>query len=338
MFYRKTLAGLGTESDHKRRDETASPQAVVAKGDKLATYTTKDGVVMRRIISSGAEELQDGSRTDAISSLNEARQRPTYLFPTLLIDGTITVLLALTGEVAVATMISGIVTGFLSLVAARGDVSRRNVVFAYQLDKGSESIYKSLVDAFDRLGNSDALWFVKASGEVDDLTAWKRNSGASQLIDKHSTAITYESPPGVQSNITPPCLKIEEKYLYFMPDRILVREGNTYGSVSYNDLRLATRPSRFIVEETVPKDCEIVGQTWKHPNKNGGPDRRFANNRQLPICLFEELGMISSSGLKALIMASARDAVVATEASLRKIGKSAKETDAPDHVLLTYQK
>ena len=31
--------------------------------------------------------------------------------------------------------------------------------------------------------------------------------------------------------------------------------------------------------------------TWQYANKSGGPDRRFNNNRQLPICLYGILSL-----------------------------------------------
>jgi hypothetical protein len=39
-------------------------------------------------------------------------------------------------------------------------------------------------------------------------------------------------------------------------------------------------------------------------NKSGGPDRRFANNRQLPVMRYGELRMQSSTGLNEAIQIS----------------------------------
>lgn len=43
------------------------------------------------------------------------------------------------------------------------------------------------------------------------------------------------------------------------------------------------RSARFIEEETPPADAAVVDQTWRQVNRKGGPDRRFNNNRELPI-------------------------------------------------------
>lgn len=337
IYYRKTLRGIGAKQKADHSDASSKGSLALQKKQVAPTYQTQDGVLMRRILSSGAEELQDASRADTIVSLNEACQRVGFLMPVVCIGGGIAVLLAMSPALQMGAVVVGAITAFFAIIAARADLSRRNVVMAYQLEEDAEKTFRVLVDALDDLGRSDGLWYVDASGDVNNLTAWKRNAGASQLVSKHKTSVNYDAPPGVQSNITPPSLKVQGKVLYFMPDCILVREGKVYGSVSYSDLRLATRPSRFIVHDVVPRDAEVVGSTWKHPNKNGGPDRRFNDNRELPICLFEELGIISSKGLKALVMASSRRSVNRTESALNLIAKSTHETKVTDQIALSYE-
>jgi hypothetical protein len=73
------------------------------------------------------------------------------------------------------------------------------------------------------------------------------------------------------------------------------------GAVSYADLQLRWQPSNFIEEGNVPADAQVVSHTWKHPNKKGGPDRRFANNYQIPICRYEALHFTSASGVNELV-------------------------------------
>ena len=53
----------------------------------------------------------------------------------------------------------------------------------------------------------------------------------------------------------------------------------------------------FIEEESVPGDAQLVGHTWKKANKDGSPDRRFANNHQIPVVAYGGLRISSKSGL-----------------------------------------
>ncbi|TDE35441.1 hypothetical protein E1B25_17530 [Antarcticimicrobium sediminis] len=53
-----------------------------------------------------------------------------------------------------------------------------------------------------------------------------------------------------------------------------------------------------MIVEAAPSDATMVGQTWKYVNKNGSPDRRFKDNRQLPICLFQEMAWSATADSK----------------------------------------
>jgi hypothetical protein len=97
---------------------------------------------------------------------------------------------------------------------------------------------------------------------------------------------------------------VGRQILYFFPDRILVFGPNGVGAVGYRDLNVTIYPQRFIEDGGVPADAQVVDYTWQYVNKTGGPDRRFKNNRQLPVCLYEELHFTSASGLNEVIQLS----------------------------------
>lgn len=40
-----------------------------------------------------------------------------------------------------------------------------------------------------------------------------------------------------------------------------------------------------------PSDSVQVGTTWKYVNKRGGPDRRFKDNRQLPVMQYGRIDL-----------------------------------------------
>lgn len=299
------------------------------------SWVTDDGVVMRRVISDAVEAMQGGSRQEAVAGLNQARERFPLLGPSVVVGALATLVCAVNlGQVA-----GGVCAGVAIVLAALAhhlDAGRRGVVFAYDLDDTAKATFESLTQALDAVGRAQGFWFIEATGTIDNLTAWKRNAGASQLVSKKPTAVRYEMPPGVHSNVTPPSIRVQGKTLYFLPDGLLVQEGSRYGSVSYQELGVATRPSRFIVE-TAPRDAEVVGHTWKHPRKDGGPDRRFSNNRQLPICLFEELGLLSPSGLRAALVVSHRASASAADAALHAQAKATVVVKPTEPVLLDYE-
>ena len=69
-------------------------------------------------------------------------------------------------------------------------------------------------------------------------------------------------------------------------------------------MRLDYNPASFIEEEAVPADAELIGHTWKKANKDGSPDRRFANNYQIPILKYGDIRLTSKSGLNEAYMIS----------------------------------
>jgi hypothetical protein len=93
-----------------------------------------------------------------------------------------------------------------------------------------------------------------------------------------------------------PSLHARKRSVYFMPDRILIRDGRQYADMPYQRCRVTGAATRFIEAGRVPGDAERVGTTWKYVNKGGGPDRRYKNNPKLPIMRYGELTLTAQPG------------------------------------------
>ncbi len=157
------------------------------------------------------------------------------------------------------------------------------------------------------------MWHVAAAGHTDD---WKRNAGVSTLTKRSA----FRPGSGVSSklhcNIKVPMLNAGRTTLYFFPDRLLVYNSGGVGAVSYDHLRAEAGQVRFVEDDGVPSDASQVGTTWRYVNKKGGPDRRFNNNRQLPIMLYGQLLLTSASGLRELFEMSVPAAAAAVSSAL----------------------
>jgi hypothetical protein len=92
--------------------------------------------------------------------------------------------------------------------------------------------------------------------------------------------------------------------LFFLPDLILYLERGIFGGIPYGDLSVEHHVTRFIEDGEVPGDATVVGRTWRYVNKDGGPDRRFNNNAQLPVLQYGELVLTSSRGVNIQLNAS----------------------------------
>ena len=89
-----------------------------------------------------------------------------------------------------------------------------------------------------------------------------------------------------------------------MPDLILYWDNGRFGAISYDDFEVQQGSTRFIEDESVATDATQVGTTWRYVRRDGGPDRRFNNNRQIPILQYGTLAFRSSRGLNIYLQTS----------------------------------
>ncbi len=92
-----------------------------------------------------------------------------------------------------------------------------------------------------------------------------------------------------------------------------------------------------MIMEMAPADATVGGQAWKYVNKKGGPDRRFKDNRQLPICLFEEIGMVSDSGFKGLLQVSKHGISGTYGSAVSALGRDTKELKDAEPFLIIQE-
>ena len=295
LYYRSSIPG-GSKAD--------AAQAVSPKPSSPEVQTYKEpGVEMIRVSSQDVMEMKDARFTEILLDLN-AKQNSTSMRAALgWGSGAVAILATFIGGVT-GMIIGMILVGAAFLAGAWLDSFRRTSVLMYELDDEAREAYEALTSSFDTLTTCVGKWHIDAGGAVQDIHAWKRNAGAGHILDKRPTTFDYSLPRVVTSNITPPAIQSGKETLYFLPDFLLVVERDKVGAVAYDSLSIRAQESHFIEEGTVPSDTTIIAHTWKHPNKNGGPDRRFANNFQIPVCLYESIYMTSSNGLNELLQVS----------------------------------
>lgn len=195
------------------------------------------------------------------------------------------------------------VIGALALTGAARwwDIKSKTTVLFYELEPDAERRYEALHAAFARLQSVSAVWRVKSEQSVSDR---KRNAGAYKNVVRTKISPVVGNPRWVKSNIDAPSIEAGDRTFYFYPDRVLIFDKDSAGAVSYRDLELEIETERFIEEGSVPSDAERVDWTWRFVNKKGGPDKRFKNNRQLPIMRYEALDFSSGSGLRLRLQVS----------------------------------
>lgn len=314
LYYRATLGHAGRSPSSSGAPHRSPAPQVTFDNDDVAMIEIESGDVMH---------MRDESFSELLNEINSKA-------------GQTRMSNALAWTAAVIGLLAGLATGgpglLLCIIALPGwaignwfDSYRRTTVLYYDLEGDAETAYTRLAQGFDGLTGCAAKWHIEAGGAIQSLTAWKRNAGASHLVKRKATTLAYSLPPVIKSNVTPPALHVGKQVMFFMPDIVLVQHGSRVGAVNYADLNIRWQDSRFIETERVPSDAKVVDHTWKHPNKNGGPDRRFKDNRQIPICLYETMHFTSGSGVNELVEFSRTGVAVAFVEGCRMLAALPRE-------------
>jgi hypothetical protein len=244
--------------------------------------------------------MRDDSAAGLLAELNEKRSRwrLTPILAVLAIIGAALLWrsLPLAGQVAVVVFASAAL-----LAVHQVDVLRKSTVVIYDLDSDAAASYQQLIDAIGAVGEANRVWHVPSQAQVFDR---KYHAGAESQIRRTETGVTLGSAPFLKCNLDVSRLGVGVQTLYFFPDRLLVFDSSSIGAVAYEHLTVEQQRVQFIEESGVPSDSRVVGRTWRYMNKRGGPDRRFKDNRELPICEYEALHFRSTSGLNELLHAS----------------------------------
>lgn len=262
---------------------------------------------MIRVSSGSVTQLTDERHEELIAEINAAQDRIALTLPlvTLALASSLYAVWALGSEWRLPMLVAGVlVTAAAFMVGRSLDAGRKNAVVMYDLDEHASRTFEEMTIAFDGLNQASAKWHIDSGGTIYDPHTAKRNAGAGRLLDRRRTEFGYGLPEMVKSNVTVPFIKSGKETLYFFPDTLLVVEAARVGAVDYDNLIIRCQVSQFIENDPVPPDAEVIGYSWAFPNKDGGPDRRFANNRQIPVCLYESMHFTSLGGLNELVQVS----------------------------------
>ncbi|MDQ1546095.1 MAG: polymerase subunit epsilon [Actinomycetota bacterium] len=290
LYYRATLAdGHGGKAKTSAALSHLHPSLPVV-GDASIRMDDPKGASVQALKPTG-----DG---DLVDQLNDSASKVGLALPVAVLAFVASLFFMPWGLILWAVAIPGV--WWLAL----RDRARRTVVVFYDINNSHADWYQRNVDAWSQLRSAQGLWRVVQSRQTAGAYQAKVNAGAGTLLSRVPIQISVGNPKYFATNVLVPTLVSGKVKLHFLPDRILVSERKRFTDVSYDSLRATSSLIRFIESGTVPRDALVVGQTWQYVNKNGGPDRRFNNNRQLPVVQYAELSLTSAAGFRWDLQAS----------------------------------
>lgn len=256
---------------------------------------------LEEVESASAAQIVDSSSEQLLAEIREKRQK-MRITPFAVVASLVLLFFVASRSQPGWLLLCCAMAGVLAIALARHrDRIEKTVVILYDFEPAVELALRRFVEWGQAVASSHRAWHVAASGHVYDR---KYHAGASQLVQRHVTTLRTSPPPYVQTNVPVLALGAGRQTLYFLPDRLLVYDGAGIGAIAYGTLDLSVTSQRFIEEGGAPSDATVVGHTWRYVNRNGGPDRRFNNNPQLPVCLYDELHVRTASGLNEIFQLS----------------------------------
>ncbi|MCW2687785.1 MAG: hypothetical protein JWR37_2675, partial [Mycobacterium sp.] len=293
VYYRASLGG-----GSRRRGSSISPAELPP-----AYWTPPSGsaVPMEDVTGASALELSPSGRGDIVEQLNEAAKRPHFARWVLAAAIVLSFVKPPVGTILALLSIPLVIWLFIRDRAARA------VVAFYDVNDDAAHWFQRVVTAFEDASKMSRRWRFNTTGKVKTTYQYKVNSGASTIVSRSALSVAMNGPKVLKTNIVVPSVVAGKNALHFLPDRLLVADGKRFSDVAYAELSAFAKNGRFIETESAPRDGVQVDTTWQYVNIKGGPDRRYKNNRQLPVMLYGELELTSDSGLSWLLQCSKSD-------------------------------
>jgi hypothetical protein len=276
---------------------------VTIEGDAVRYWV--DGT--RRSGAATVAPLIPSSNEDLVSELNARLRRPPYWVGVLLVFWLFAVLVylmmrnaapsapvdlstpAVAGPLLLALL--GILLAYLEV---RREKSVRTIRIRYKLDEEAKAALASFYGSLTKVASAERIWNVTSTTSTWD---YKRNAGASSLLTRSRVTLKTALPPLTRTPFKISALSFGGTKIFFLPDQILALDSGHYRGIPYPDLSASASLTSFIESGSVPQDAQIISHTWQYVRKDGGPDRRFSNNRQIPICRYGELYLVMGEGL-----------------------------------------
>ena len=293
VYYRASLGG-----GHRGSSSAPPPMAPAYPGRGIPAYRPS-GILMEDTTGATAVALEPTGRDDLVAQLNTAAGRFAWWWPTA-IAGTVFALAVkgILGVVIAALLVPICIWLYFN------DQARRIVVLFYEVDDEAAQWFQALISQWPGLSLSQRLSRITESGDITTPYLHKRNAGASSVIGAVPAAAGLSGPVQLKTNIAIPSIVAGKSALYFLPDRLLVRDGKRFTDLGYEHVRVDHTSVRFIESDAPPVDATMVDTTWRYVNKDGGPDRRFNDNRQLPVMLYGRVVLTTAAGLSWIIQIS----------------------------------
>jgi len=171
------------------------------------------------------------------------------------------------------------------------------------IDREQAEPYYRMRDAFSALSECQKIWNVLAEQPIDRVV---ERSTSNTAVTRNPVSFSLGVCSLIQWEQKVPHLENQtggDMYIY--PGFILYRASRqAFALIDFRDVLLKVVSTRFTEADGVPSDTQVVGHTRAKSNKDGTPDRRFADNYQIPVVHYGSLSFSSPDGLDVRYLCS----------------------------------
>ncbi|MFV0428999.1 MAG: hypothetical protein ACK5KO_06200, partial [Arachnia sp.] len=164
---------------------------------------------------------------------------------------------------------------------------RRTVVVLYDADEQARARFDDIIEAWSRLRQSDRLWRSLGAADIGSAGPPAASAGADERAQRIPLTASLKGARWLATNLKVPTLSAGDAALYFLPDRVLVRQARTFGELSYARLGAAAGDQRCVeLPGTQPRDSIMLAYSWKYVDRDGRPDQRYPDNPRRIVMLY----------------------------------------------------
>jgi hypothetical protein len=239
----------------------------------------------RRGPSTAESKMIDSSPHELLDELNQ-KSKKRALCPAIAAGSVAVVLLAAAMGASFPMLLCLMLGGaLLSCIARTHDIESKAVALFYDFEPRMEAAFAQLDFAGGQLDDCTASWHIETGRNAP---ARKDVVRTNNLVRTRARVHINGDAPYVRSNILVHAIRSGRKSLYFFPDRILVFDANGVSAIDYRNIRIETKPTRFIDNDAVPGGSDVVTRTLRYLDLANEQDRQGKFDQELIICRYEE--------------------------------------------------
>lgn len=298
LYYRKRVSG--SRSSAGTRSQSRSQQVIQAEEQR-----TQD-----------ISDVVTGSTQEFVDEIN-SRLRLFPFWPVVplpfLVLGVI-----LGGPTLMALVLLGLVGAVVTWATL--DRRRRTVHLEYELDDWG----RQRVEALEGILALDGCHIKRQVLGTAEGVEWKRNAGSDRVYETGPVRIVKRAPKGIKTDVVPVAIECKAQTLYFLPDHLFVYKDKRYGVLPYEELEVRLDAIEFPERDQRPNDALFLETRWQKMNKDGSRDKRFKENREVPVYRYAEFALRHPGGFKAVFHFSTMEAVTRARDALARVAAHTK--------------